>query len=61
MVWGCMCSARVGQFEFIEGSMDSRLYCEILKAKMLTNLKRLGRRDKFQHDNHPKHTSNMTS
>ena len=41
--------------------MDSRHYCEILKAKMQTNLKSLGRRTKFLHDNDPKHASKMAS
>ena len=49
-----MSSSRVGQFEVIEGKMDSRLYCEIFKAKMLTDLKSLGKRAKCQHDNDPK-------
>lgn len=61
MVWGCMSTAGVGQLEFIEEKMDSKLYCEILKSKMLPSLKTLGRGAKFQHDNDPKHTSKLTS
>ena len=61
MVRGCMSRAGVGQLEFIEKTMDSKLYCEILKTKMLPSLKTIERGAKFQHDNDPKHASKMTS
>ena len=61
MVWGCMSTAGVGQLQFIEGKMDSKMYCEILKNKMLPSLRTLGRGAKFQHDNDPKHTAKITS
>ena len=30
MVWGCMNAAGVGELHFIEGNMNSNMYCEIL-------------------------------
>ncbi len=40
--------------------MNSQIYCSILKEKMLSSLRALGRRALFQHDNDPKHTSKVT-
>ncbi len=37
-----------------------KMYCSILKEKMLPSLRALGRRALFQHDNDPKHTSKAT-
>ncbi len=54
MVWGCMSIASTGELQFIEGTMNANMYCDILKQ-------RLGRRAVFQHDNDPKHTSKMTT
>ncbi len=31
MVWGCMSTAGTGELRFIEGNMDSNMYCDILK------------------------------
>ncbi len=45
---------------FIDGIMNSQMYCSILKEKMLPSLRALGRRALFQHDNDPKHTSKAT-
>ncbi len=53
MVWGCMSGAGTGELQFIEGTMNVNMYCDILKQ-------RLGRRAVFQH-NYPKHTSKMTT
>ena len=61
MVWGCMSAAGVGEFHFIEGNMNSNMYCEILQQSMIPSLQKLGRRAMFQHDNDPKHTSKMTT
>ncbi len=44
MVWGCMSAAGTGELQFIEGTMNANMYCDILKQ-------RLGRRAVFQHDN----------
>ena len=60
MVWGCMSAAGVGELFFIEGKMNSNMYCEILQQSMIPSLQKLGRRAVFQHDNDPKHTSKMT-
>ncbi len=45
---------------FIDGIMNSQMYCSILKEKMLPSLRALSRRALFQHDNDPKHTSKAT-
>lgn len=31
MVWGCMSAAGTGELRFIEGNMDSNMYCDFLK------------------------------
>ncbi len=53
-------AAGVGELHFIDGIMNSKMYCSILKEKMLPSLRALGRRALFQHDNDPKHTSKAT-
>ncbi len=60
LIWGCMSAAGVGELHFIDGIMNSQMYCSILKEKMLPSLCALGRRALFQHDNDPKHTSKAT-
>ncbi len=57
MVWGCMSAAGTGELQFIEGTMNANMYCDILKPSMIPSLRRLGRRAVFQNDNDPKHTS----
>ncbi len=59
-MWGCMSAAGVGELHFIDGIMNSQMYCSILKEKMLPSLRALGHRALFQHDNDPKHTSKAT-
>ena len=61
VVWGCMSAADVGEFHFIEGIMNSNMYCEILQQSMIPSLQKLGLRALFQHDNDPKHTSKKTT
>ncbi len=51
MVWGCMSAAGTGELQFIEGTMNANIYCDILKQKMIPSLRRLGHRAVFQHDN----------
>ncbi len=41
MVWGCMSAAGTGELWFIEGNMDSNMYCDILKQKMMPSLQKL--------------------
>ncbi len=57
MVWGCMSAAGTGELCFIEGNMDSNMYCDILKQKMMPSLQKLCQTAVFQHNNHPKHTA----
>ncbi len=47
MVWGCMTTAGTGELQFIGGNMDSNMYCDILKQKMIPSLQ--------------KHTAKMTT
>ncbi len=61
MVWGCMSAASTGELQFIEGTMNANMYCDILKQSMIPSLQRLGRRAVFQHDHDPKHTSKTTT
>ncbi len=60
MVWGCMSAAGTGELWFIEGNMDSNMYCDILKRKMMPSLQKLCPTAVFEH-NDPKHTTNMTT
>ncbi len=48
---GCMSAAGTGQLQFIEGTMNTNMYCGILKQSMIPSLRRLGCRAVFQHDN----------
>ncbi len=38
MVRGCMSAAGTGELRFIEGNMDSNMYCDILKQNMMLSL-----------------------
>ena len=60
MVWDCMSAAGVRELYFIEGNMNSNMYCEILQQRMIPCLQKLGRRAVFQHGNDLKPTSKMT-
>ncbi|CAI9560693.1 unnamed protein product, partial [Staurois parvus] len=48
LLWGCMSAAGVGELYFIDGIMNSQMYCSVLKTKI------------FQHDNYAKQTSKAT-
>uniref|UniRef100_A0A8C5QX98 Tc1-like transposase DDE domain-containing protein n=1 Tax=Leptobrachium leishanense TaxID=445787 RepID=A0A8C5QX98_9ANUR len=54
-------AAGTGELQFIEGTMNANIYCDILKQSMIPSLRRLDRRAVFQHDNDPKHTSKTTT
>ncbi len=41
VVWGCMTTAGTGELRFIEENMDSNMYCDILKQKMMPFLQKL--------------------
>ena len=58
LMWGCMSAADVGELHFIDGLMNSQMYCSILKEKMLPSLRALGYHALFQRDNNRKHKSN---
>ena len=55
-----MSAAGVGELYFIEGNMNSNMYCEILQQSMIPSLQKLDCRAVFQHDNDSKHTSKTT-
>ncbi len=61
MVWGCMTTAGTGELRFIEGNMDSNMYCDILKKKIMPSHQKLGQTAVFQHNNYPKHTAKITT
>ncbi len=61
MVWGSMSAAGTGKLQFIEGTMNANMYCDILKQSMIPSLRSLCRRAVFQHDNDPKHTPKTTT
>ena len=61
MVWGFMSAAGTEELQFIEGTMNANMYCDILKQSMTPSLQKLGRKAVFQHDNDPNHTSKMTT
>ena len=56
-----MSVAVAGELYFIEGNMNSNMYCEILQQSMIPSLQKLGCRAVFQHDNDHKHTSKTTT
>ena len=56
-----MSAAGIGELYFIEGNMNSNMYCEIMQQSMIPSLQKLGHRAVFQHDNDPKHTSKTTT
>ncbi|KAI2655911.1 Transposable element Tcb1 transposase [Labeo rohita] len=41
MVWGCVSTAGTGELRFIEGNMDSIMYCTFLKQNMMPSLQKL--------------------
>ena len=59
MVWDCTSASGTGELQFIEGTMNANMYCDI--QSMIPSLRKLGRRAAFQHDNDPKHTSKTTT
>ena len=52
-VWGCMSAAGTGKLQFIEGTMNGKIFWDILKQSMIPSLRKLGRRAVFKHDNTP--------
>ncbi len=61
--WGVprkLTTAGTGELWFIEGNMDSNMYCDILKPKMMPPPPPPSE-TVFQHNNNPKHTAKMTT
>jgi transposase len=62
-VWGSFSYYGVGELFWIQGKLTGAKYREILKNHMAPHLRELqeenGIKMKFQHDNDPKHTSNV--
>ena len=61
MVWDFISAADAGELHFIEGNMNSNIYCEILQQSMISSLQKLGCSAVFQPDNDPRHTSKTTT
>jgi transposase len=62
MIWACMTFKGMGHACKIDETMDSALYCQILKDELIQTLKYYDfsiEQVIFQHDNDPKHTSNL--
>lgn len=51
LIWGCISSADIGEYFFLDGIKNASVFSEILYAKMIPSLKTLGRRGLFQHNN----------
>ncbi len=65
LMLGRMSAAGVGELHFIDGIMNSQMYCSILKRRCYHHsVPLIVSRDSviplFQHDNDPKHTSKAT-
>ncbi len=61
MVWGCITSKGPGEFQVIDGTMNSDRYIETMKNYMQPSVHRLlGEDFIFQQDNAPCHTSKKT-
>ena len=60
-VWGCFSYDGVGTLYLVDGNMDARQYCKILKSAMLpsADVHFPDGEFIFQQDNDPKHTSSM--
>ncbi len=42
VVWGCMSAAGTGELQFIEGTMNANMYCNILKQSRSPSLSETG-------------------
>lgn len=61
MIWACFSYHGVGRIEFIEGTMDSVKYTDILARNLFSSASEMGISDFImQQDNDPKHTSALT-
>lgn len=62
MIWGCMSSKGVGQLQFIDGTVNSSKYIQILENNLLPSISNLVDLDEFifQQDGAPCHTAKIT-
>ena len=64
MVWGCITALGPGYLTKIEGSLDAKLYCNILQDEFLRSCQYYNLETNdiiFQQDNDPKHTIKLAS
>ena len=63
MLWGCFAAGGTGALHRIDGVMRKENYVDILKQhlKTLVRILTLGRKQVFQMDNDPKHTSEVVA
>jgi len=47
MVWGCMSTGGVGKLHFIEGTLNHKMYIDILKNNLAVSAEKLGLENKF--------------
>lgn len=47
MVWGCMSARGVRKLHFIEGTMDYKMYIDILKNNLHVSAEKLGLESEF--------------
>lgn len=60
MIWGCMTATGVGKIYMLEGTINSRMYLEIVKDTVEAEARRLiGPDFIFQQDNAPIHTAKI--
>jgi transposase len=60
MIWACFSYHGVGRLEFIDGTMDSVKYTDILSRNLFVSAREMGLSDFIlQQDNDPKHTSGL--
>ena len=56
-----MSAAGTGELQFIEGTMNANMYCNILKQSVVPSFQKLSHMAVFQHENDPKHTIKTTT
>lgn len=64
MVWGCMTAQGPRFLTKIEGTMNAKLYCNILQDELQQTIEWYDLDPEkliFQHDNDPKHTAKRTT
>lgn len=64
LMWGCINTCGVGHACRIDGNMNASLYTEILRGELIQSIQYFGKENGdviFQHDNDPKHTSNLAT